>query len=72
MNSGNSKTSESYKLLPNLTDKTKLMKNTFLYQILVCTIHGKIFDIHTKIVNLKYQANVSDVNFELTDGSYFI
>ena len=42
MNSGNSKTSESYKLSPNLTDKTKLRKNTFLYQILARTIHGKI------------------------------
>ena len=27
---------------------------------------------YTKIVNLKYQANVSDVNFELTDGLYSI
>ena len=44
MNSKNSKTSDPYKLLSNLTDKINLkrMINMLLYQILAYTIHGKI------------------------------
>ena len=46
MNSGNSKTPDSHRLLLNLSDKTKLKKemiNMFIYQqILALTVHGKI------------------------------
>ena len=44
INSKNSKTSDPYKLLSNLTDKINLkrMINMLLYQILAYTIHGKI------------------------------
>ena len=40
MNSKNSKTSDPYRLLLNLTDKIKI--NILLYQILAFTIDGKI------------------------------
>ena len=52
MNSENSKTSDTHRLLLNLSDKTNLM---LLYQILAFTIHGKTQKSHTKIINLKYQ-----------------
>ena len=44
MNSGNSKTSHSHRLLINLSDKINLKNviNMFLYQILEFTTHGKI------------------------------
>ena len=44
MNSENSKTSEPYRLLLNLTNKINLKRSDmFLYQILACTTtHGKI------------------------------
>ena len=40
----NSKTSDPYRLLLNLTDKIDLRRkdNILLYQILAFTIHGKI------------------------------
>ena len=42
MNSENSKTSDSHRLLLNLSDKIDLMRSYMLfYQILACTIHGK-------------------------------
>ena len=47
LNSENSKTSESDRLLLNLS--------SILYQTLAFTIHGKISKSHTKIINLKYQ-----------------
>ena len=40
MNSKNSKTSDPYRLLLNLTDKINI--NILLYQILAFTIDGKI------------------------------
>ena len=42
INSENSKTSEPYRILLNLTNKINLNRsvlNMFLYQILACTIH---------------------------------
>ena len=44
MNSGNSKTSDSYRLLINLLEKINLKSgiNMLLYQILIFIIHGKI------------------------------
>ena len=44
MNSGNSKTSSSRRLLPKLFDKIDLKRsdNMLLYQILAFTIHVKI------------------------------
>ena len=44
MNSKNSKTSDPYRLLLNLTDKKDLKEkiNILLYQILAFTIHRKI------------------------------
>ena len=44
MNSKNSKTCDSHRLLLNLTDKLNLKKvvNMLLYQILAFTLHGKI------------------------------
>ena len=45
MNSENSKTSESHKLLLNLSDEINLKReiiNMLLYQFVAFTIHGKI------------------------------
>ena len=44
MNSKNSKTYEHYRLLFNLKDKKNFKRSDkyVLYQILACTIHGKI------------------------------
>ena len=43
MNSKNSKTPDPHRLLLNLTDKINLKRSDMLlYQILACTIHGKI------------------------------
>ena len=44
MNSENSKTSDSHRLLLNLLDKLNLREaiSMLLYQILVYTVHGKI------------------------------
>ena len=55
MNSKNSKTSDSHRLLLNLTDKTDLRRkiNILLCQILVITIHGKILKSHIRIINVK-------------------
>ena len=42
MNSGNSKTSDSYRLLLRLSDQINLKRgDMFFYQIIVYTIHGK-------------------------------
>ena len=51
MNSDNSKTSGTYRILLNLSQKINLkgVINMLLYQILACAIHGKIQ------TNLKYQ-----------------
>ena len=44
MNSENKKTSASHRLLLNVSHKINLRKviNMLLYQILACTLHGKI------------------------------
>ena len=57
MNSENGKTSEPHRLLLNLTDKIDLKRsiNMLHYQTLAFTIHGKVQNSHTKIINLKYQ-----------------
>ena len=40
----------------------------FLYQILACTAHGKIYKNHTKAINLKYQLQREMINLNyLTD-----
>ena len=54
MNSKNSKTSDSSRLLLNLTDKIVLI-NIFLFQTLACTIHRKYKKSHMRTINLKYQ-----------------
>ena len=57
MSSKNSKTSDSRRLLLNLTDKINLKRSNemLLYQTLAFTKHGKILKSHTKIIKLKYQ-----------------
>ena len=57
MSSKNSKTSDSRRLLLNLTDKINLKRSDemLLYQTLAFTKHGKILKSHTKIIKLKYQ-----------------
>ena len=44
LNSKNSKTSDTHRLLLNLTDKInwKRSDNMLLYQFVACTIYGKI------------------------------
>ena len=51
MNSKNSKTSDPYRLLLNLTDKIALRRK---YKILPFTIHWKVLKSHIRIINLKY------------------
>ena len=43
MNSGNSKTSDPHRLLPNLSNEINLKRShkLLLYQILAFTLHGK-------------------------------
>ena len=48
MNSINSKTSGSHRLLLNLSDKTNLKRNR------KCTTHGKVSTSHVKTTNLTY------------------
>ena len=58
MNSENSKTADSYRLLFSLLDKINFFKkmiNMLVCQTLVFTIHGKKLKSHIKIINLKYQ-----------------
>ena len=57
MNFENSRTSDSQRLLPNLTDKIDLEKkiNILLYQTLAFTIHAKIKKNHIRTINSKYQ-----------------
>ena len=50
MNPRNTKTSDTRRLLLNLSDKVNLKKviNVLLYQILAFTVHGKVQKSHTK------------------------
>ena len=50
MNPRNTKTSDTRRLLLNLSDKVNLKKgiNMLLYQILAFTVHGKVQKTHTK------------------------
>ena len=64
-NSKNSKTSDSHRLLLNLTDKINLKKaiNILLYQILAYNIYGKIQKSLIRTINLKYQLRHGMKNF---------
>ena len=56
MNSENHKTSASHRLLHNLSEKVDLKRsliNMLLYQILAYIMHGKVYQSHTKTINLK-------------------
>ena len=67
MNSKNSKISDPYRLLLNLTDKKDLKEkiNRLLYQILAFTIHKKMLKSHIKTINLKSQLQhgIKNLNF---------
>ena len=54
MNSENTKTSDTHRLLLNLRDKMDLRKKSsiLLYQILVFTMHEKILKFPIRIINL--------------------
>ena len=67
INSKNSKTFDSNRLLLNLTDKIDLL-NILLYQILACTTHGKYKKSHMRTINSKYQLQhvIKNLNY-LTD-----
>ena len=70
MNSNNSKTSDLHRLLLELRDKINLKRSDMLlYQILACTIHGKILTKSHK--NNKFKMSWCE-EFELPDGSYSI
>ena len=56
MNSENRKTSDSHRLLHNLSEKVDLKRsliNMLLSQILAYIMHGKVYQSHTKAINLK-------------------
>ena len=53
MNSENSRTSDFHKLLLDLSQKELI--NMLLYEALAFTIHRKIYNSCTKIINLKSQ-----------------
>ena len=58
MNSENSKPSEPYTFIINLTDRINLKKyltNTLLYQSLVYITHGEILQNFVKAIDLRYQ-----------------
>ena len=60
MISKNSETSDSYRLLLNLTDKIKLKRSDkydalSLYQTLAFAIYGKILKDYTKTINSRHQ-----------------
>ena len=66
VNSKNSKTSDSHRLLLNLTDKINLKKGyMLLYQILAFTIYGKIQKSHIRTLKLKFrlQHGMKNLNY---------
>ena len=77
MNSENIKTSDTHRLLLNLTDKIDLRrKYKYIalsnFTIQVFTIHGKIFKKSYKNNKFKISAATWNEEFELPDGSYSI
>ena len=55
LNSAINKTSDTYGILLNLSDKINLkwINKYVFYQILTYTIHGKIWKYHRKTINLE-------------------
>ena len=73
MNFKNSKTFYPHRLLLNLTDKINLTRSDMLlYQILACTMHGKIFKKSFKNNKFKISAPTWNDKFDLPDGSYSV
>ena len=66
MNSKNSRTSDPHGLLLILTDKI----NMLLYQILACTMHGKILKRSLRSNKFKLSAPTWNEEFELLYESY--
>ena len=67
MNYENSKTTEPYRLLINLSDVALSNLNMLLYQILASTMYmDKYKKGHTKAINLKYlsQLGVKNLNYQ--------
>ena len=74
INSENSKTSVSHRLLINLSHKInfKINDKYVLYQILAYTIQGKIWKSYIKNNKFKISALTWNERFELAHGSYSI
>ena len=74
VNSENSKTSVSHRLLINLSHKInfKISDKYVLYQILAYTIQGKIWKSYIKNNEFKISALTWNERYELADGSYSI
>ena len=75
ISSENSKTSDLHRLLLKLSDKINLKsidENMLLYQILLCTIHGKIIKKSYKNSTFRISAPNWNEKFELPDGSYYV
>ena len=74
MYSKNNKTSVSFRLLLNLTNKMDLRRDDKHqhYQTLVYTTHGRIQKIMLKKINSKHQETTCDEEFELPDASYYL
>ena len=70
INSKNSTTSHSQRLLLNLSDKINLKKviNMLLYQILACTIYMEKYKVLYKDNKFKISAPTWSQKFELPDG----
>ena len=67
INSKNSKTSDTHRLILNLSDKGVI--DMMLYQIIAYAIHGQMQKCHTKTINLKYQLQhgiINSIEFDLT------
>ena len=64
MNSGNSKTSDSHRLLLNLSDNANLKRRNKYVALsnLNINTYGKIEKSHTKAINLKYQLQLGMKN----------
>ena len=73
LNSTNSKTSDTHRLLLNLADKVNLKRSDKYVALsnLTCTIHGKIWKKIRQEQN-KISTPTWNEEFELPDGSYSI
>ena len=69
MNSGNGKTPDPRRLLLNFLDKINLKRKDKYVALSKIRIYYIIFTIF-KIINLKYQLQHFNEEFELPDGSY--